>query len=279
MPELPEVETVRRGLQSLLIDRLIEDVQVLRKESIAYPRPEEFAAKLKGHRFKNFSRRGKYLIIGLDKGAGFACHLRMSGRLICLNQTTKPGAFLRVRIILDKGKELRFEDMRVFGRLWYVPKGKQFEDVIPALASLGVEPLSGLSAKYLQESFAFRNQCVKGALLDQSVIAGIGNIYADEALFLSGINPQIPAKRLKAKDLERLAEQIQLVLGRAIEMGGSTLRDYKDAYGVNGNYQTDSWVYGRKGKICRVCQKGDIQSVKLAGRTAHFCSQCQPIKI
>lgn len=273
MPELPEVETVARGLNAHLTGDVIKSVEILREQSIASPSPKDFAKGLVGRRFKETRRRGKYLLCHLDGGRGLGVHLRMSGRLLICEKRAK-SSFLRVRMKLESGRELRFEDMRVFGRLWFVEKGQKFEEVIPALVELGVEPLDELSAEYLEKAFKRKRQPIKSALLDQTVIAGIGNIYADEALFKAAIHPLTPACKIKTAQLAKLCTVIEETLGRAIELGGSTLRDYTDSMGVNGNYQNDAWVYGRKGEECRLCHN-PIERVKIAGRSAHFCGKCQ----
>ncbi len=302
MPELPEVETVKRGLQSALAGDAIVAVEVLREASIAFPDVDAFIAALPGYKFGQVLRRGKYLLIELDRGAGLACHLRMSGRLLVREvgessaksskrsatttatkklartaKTIREPQFLRVRIMLASGRELHFEDMRVFGRLWFKPKGKTFEDVIPSLLQLGVEPLESLTSAHLAAAFKNKNQAVKTALLDQHILAGVGNIYADESLFLSGIHPTIAAGKVSEEQLIKLVDNVQLVLSRAIESGGSTLRDYTDSSGVNGNYQNLAWVYGREGEPCRQCYSL-IERIKLNGRSSHFCIQCQPLR-
>ncbi|HEY9867970.1 MAG TPA: bifunctional DNA-formamidopyrimidine glycosylase/DNA-(apurinic or apyrimidinic site) lyase [Candidatus Obscuribacterales bacterium] len=276
MPELPEVETVRRGLLMDLPGDTVLRVQVLRPDSIGCPGWREFCRAMAGHTFQGIGRRGKYLLFDLDRHAGLVVHLRMSGRLL-LREAPAPASHLRVRMILSSGRELHFEDMRVFGRLWYVRPGQSWEAVVPALAELGAEPLDGLSGAQLAAAFARKSQPVKSALLDQRLVAGIGNIYADECLFRAGINPLRPAGDLRPGELDRLASCIQQVLTEAIDLGGSTLRDYTDSRGVNGNYQEESWVYGRAGEPCRSCGT-PVTRVKLAGRSAHFCSRCQPCK-
>lgn len=318
MPELPEVETVARGLNKIITGERVKDVEVLRQDSIAYPlKKAEFERLLKGHVFQRAWRRGKYIVIELSEGARLVVHLRMSGRLVVRHLgacragsrasqpwRSQPGNpksqrlsrssagvpassmrssrdsqpnFLRVRILLESGRELHFEDMRVFGRLWYVPAGSKLEKVVSGLGQLGVEPLSELTSDYLFEALKGKRQPIKSALLDQRIIAGIGNIYADEALFLSGINPQCPAGDLSLSQVERLIANINSVLCRAIELGGSTLRDYQDIEGVNGNYQDTAKVYGRKGESCRNCLRGKIERVKLAGRSSYYCPNCQPL--
>jgi formamidopyrimidine-DNA glycosylase len=274
MPELPEVETVRRGLAQNLPGKLISKVEVLRKESVAYPKPGQFSRALVGHSFLTVDRRGKYLLFNLSDGAGLACHLRMSGRLLLLKAEAEASPFLRIRIILSDGWELRFEDMRVFGRLWYVPFGQSFAQVIPALVKLGPEPLDRLDAALLIDLFRRKSQVIKSTLLDQNILAGIGNIYADESLFQAGIHPQTSAGAINLRQAKRLAKAIQSVLHNAIELGGSTLRDYTDSSGVNGNYQHQAFVYGRTGKPCIVCQSA-IERIKIAGRSSHFCPGCQ----
>lgn len=274
MPELPEVECIRRGLELSLAGKTVHRVEILRTESIGYPKPKAFIDSLIGQTFHSISRRGKYLIAYLNKGAHLVVHLRMSGRLLLIKDQKIPSRFLRVRIALDNGNELRFEDMRVFGRLWYVPPNKECEEIVPALATLGAEPLDGLNGKVLRELLKGKSQAVKTALLDQKLLAGVGNIYADESLFKAALHPQTQAGLVTPTQAARLVVEIQSVLSSAIAAGGSTLRDYTDSRGVNGKYQNEAWVYGRAGKPCRVCG-AVIEKVKLAGRSSHFCPECQ----
>jgi formamidopyrimidine-DNA glycosylase len=276
VPELPEVETVRRGLITSLVGQKIAGVEVLRPQSIGFPFPADFVQSLRGHCVLDVSRRGKYLLIHLDQGAHLGVHLRMSGRLLVTGPDQPLGPHVRVRIFLDQDLELRFEDMRVFGRLWYVPQGKAVETVITGLQNLGPEPLDNFSGKDLSDRLRKRTQPIKTALLDQGVVAGIGNIYADESLFGAKINPLRPAQSLTRAELDTLTTVIQSTLRRAIALGGSTLRDYTDSRGVNGNYQEQAWVYARKGAPCRVCGT-PVERIRLAGRSTHFCPHCQPL--
>lgn len=280
MPELPEVETIRRGLQRRLPGQVVERVSVLRTDSIGFPDADDFARLLRGHKFEEVRRRGKYLLIDMDRNAGLAVHLRMSGRLLFVEKKKskeREERFLRVKIMLEGGNALHFEDMRVFGRLWYIPSAASFEEVIPGLSGLGIEPLEGLSGRALQDLVQGKKQPIKNALLDQRLIAGIGNIYADEALFLAGIHPLTRAGGISLGRLNRLSDSIKEVLENGIRYGGSTLRDYTSTEGVNGNYQDGAWVYGRKGESCRRC-RGRIERVKIAGRSSHYCLKCQPLK-
>jgi formamidopyrimidine-DNA glycosylase len=279
MPELPEVETVRRGLEPKLRGRRVTKVTVLRPASIGHPTPNDFVKSLQGREFGDIERRGKYLLFKLDKGAQLGAHLRMSGRLLVFKPGQKQTVreeHVRVRIELDNGHVFVFEDMRVFGRLWFIPAKTPAEKIVTGLADLGVEPLSDeFDADYLQSVLKTKSQPIKGALLDQTLIAGIGNIYADESLHLAGINPQRPAKELKRAQIEALVARVKEVLARAIEKRGSTLRNYTDSDGVNGNYQSTAYVYGREGSGCHQCSTAIVR-VKLSGRSAHFCPKCQP---
>jgi len=277
MPELPEVETVCRGLRNLVIGDTVSGAKVLRAESIEYPAPEQFVRSIRNHSIERVHRRGKYILIDLDRGAGLAVHLRMSGRLMVVDRKAAPERFLRVKMNLASGRDLRFEDMRVFGRIWYVPQGNTFEDIIPTLAELGIEPLEEMDGAHLEGVLKGKKMAIKSALLDQRVVAGIGNIYADESLFRANIHPLRAAGALKRKELDVLADVIRNVLETAIEKRGSTLRDYRDAEGVNGNYQDSSWVYGRFGQACKVCGR-EIERAKIGGRSSHFCTRCQPLK-
>lgn len=275
MPELPEVETIRRGLEQELAQATIKSITVLRPDSVAYPEPADFSRLLKGRTFTLFDRRGKYLLFQLTQDTGLAVHLRMSGRLLVLDASVREPDHVRVRIKLADGRRLVFDDTRVFGRLWCVPPGEHFEDVVPALKQLGPEPLVGLKVSYLERSLRGKTQSIKAALLDQTILAGVGNIYADESLHRAKINPTRHAGDLTRAELDRLRKEIAAVLTTAIEHGGSTLRDYTDARGINGNYQHASYVYGRKGEPCRSCRTV-IERVRLAGRSTHFCPRCQP---
>jgi formamidopyrimidine-DNA glycosylase len=277
MPELPEVETVCRGLQQLIVGDTIDDAKVLRLDSIAYPDAQQFVRKVRGHKVKRVHRRGKYILIDLDRDAGLAVHLRMSGRLMVVERKAPPERFLRVRMALASGRDLRFEDMRVFGRLWYVPSGHAFEEIVTALAELGAEPLEQLTGSQLSELFSGKKQPVKSALMDQRLLAGIGNIYADEALFRARINPLRAAGDLRLHELDELSSVIRDVLENAIELRGTTFSEYRDAEGVNGNYQHSALVYGREGEPCKVCGR-EIERTKIGGRSSHFCTACQPAR-
>ncbi|MFS8910199.1 DNA-formamidopyrimidine glycosylase [Synechococcus sp. H60.3] len=276
MPELPEVETVRRDLQRLTLGLRILAVEVLLPRTVAYPGKEEFEQGLAGTCLTQWQRRGKYLLGSLDSGAVLGVHLRMTGQLLWVQGSAPLPVHTRVRLRLEQGWELRFVDLRTFGQMWLVPAGVEPETVIPALQSLGPEPLSpAFSEIYFQAALQKSRRPIKTALLDQGLVAGVGNIYADEALFLSGIHPLTPASQLSDAAKSRLRQALIEVLRVGLEQRGTTLRDYRDLRGLNGNYQGQAWVYGREGDPCRLCGT-PIQRLKLAGRSAHFCPRCQP---
>ena len=279
MPELPEVETVARGLHRVLPGDAIVSVQILRNTSIGTD-IVQFASDMVGHCFKSVRRRGKYILIDFDNDAGLVCHLRMSGRLL-IRPDAKPQdkRFLRVRIGLESGRQLHFEDMRVFGRLWYKPVDMTFEQIVPTLGELGVEPLDDLTARFLLDAFAGKQQAIKTALLDQRIIAGVGNIYADESLFLAGIHPARPGNTLHSHEIEKLHKAIQTVLARAIahhgsSLGRSSIQNYARPGGEAGEFQGEHKVFQRTGEPCLACGE-QIQRIVITQRSTHFCPVCQ----
>lgn len=276
MPELPEVETVRRGLERQVVGFAIERVEVLRARAIAAPAESSlFCAALEGCRVEAWSRRGKYLLARLSDGSHWGVHLRMTGQFLWLPQPTPPCSHTRVRLWNRAAEELRFVDTRSFGQMWWVPAGTPVESVITGLARLGPEPFSdAFNPAYLRQRLAGSNRPIKTALLDQSLVAGVGNIYADESLFLCGVTPHTAAGRLKRPQLERLHAALVDVLRTSIGAGGTTFSDFRDLSGTNGNYGQAAWVYRRGGEPCRRCQT-PIRRDKLAGRSSHWCPTCQ----
>jgi formamidopyrimidine-DNA glycosylase (fpg) len=285
VPELPEVETVRRGLERQTLNFRIARVEVLRQRAIASPPdPAAFAAGLSDCTLRRWTRRGKYLIGALDRasqdGGHWGVHLRMTGQFLLLkaeaDQPSPPVCpHTRVRIWDRNGDELRFVDTRSFGQMWWVPPGEPLENVITGLQKLGPEPFSEqFSASYLQARLKGTQRCIKAALLDQSLVAGVGNIYADESLFAAGIPPHTPSGRLKLERLEALRQALVEVLGNSIGAGGTTFSDFRDLSGTNGNYGGMAWVYRRGGEPCRRCGT-PIRREKLAGRSSHWCPSCQ----
>jgi len=280
VPELPEVETVRRGLNQVTLAQEIQGGDVLLDRTIARPLSvDEFLAGLKGSAIAQWHRRGKYLLAELTKQtqpAGWlGVHLRMTGQLLWLDTQAPLQKHTRVRLFLGDAKELRFVDQRTFGQMWWVPAEMQPEAVITGLQKLGLDPFSDdFSVNYLAQQLRQRRRPIKTALLDQALVAGIGNIYADEALFLSGIRSTTLCSDLKLEQIKRLRTAIIQVLQASIEAGGTTFSNFLNVQGVNGNYGGVAWVYNRATQPCRVCGTS-IQRLKLAGRSSHFCPQCQ----
>lgn len=280
MPELPEVETVRRGLQRQTTGLEIARVLVHRPRVIAAPAedPAEFCRALTGRTVQEWRRRGKYLIAALDRGQ-WGVHLRMTGHFHWLERisaaTTAPCRHTRVQIWNSNGDELRFVDIRSFGQMWWVPPGLASETVITGLNRLGPEPFSeAFSAEHLQQRLKGSTRPIKNALLDQSLVAGVGNIYADESLFAAGILPQTRSNQLGRNQLERLRQALVEVLQTSIGAGGTTFSDFRDLTGTNGNYGGVAWVYRRSGQPCRHCGTPILRE-RLAGRSSHWCPTCQ----
>jgi formamidopyrimidine-DNA glycosylase len=280
VPELPEVETVRQGLNSVTLHQTIVGGDVLLERTIAHPfSVDEFLQGLVGTEMITWSRRGKYLLASLQRDrnpAGWlGVHLRMTGQLLWTEPADALQKHCRVRLFLHPSRELRYVDQRTFGRLWWVPPDCQPQQVITGLQQLGAEPLSAdFTVDYLADVVKKSHRPIKNALLDQRLIAGLGNIYADEALFLSGIHPQVHGADLAQVQVEKLHYAIVQVLQDSIQAGGTSFSNFLSVEGINGNYGGVAWVYHRSQQPCRRCQT-PIQRIKLAGRSAHFCPQCQ----
>ena len=284
MPELPEVETVRQGLNRVTLNQEIQGGDVLLDRTIAHPLSVgEFLTGLKNVSITAWHRYGKYLLAELIKSdigeAGWlGVHLRMTGQLLWVNQEEPLQKHTRVRLFFQNNRELRFVDQRTFGQMWWVPPSEAPASIITGLKKLGPDPFSAdYSVEYLVRKLKNRQRSIKTALLDQELVAGVGNIYADEALFLSGIRPETLCADLTVEPIERLRTAIIQVLQTSIESGGTTFSNFLNVQGVNGNYGGVAWVYGRTGEPCRVCGTA-IQRLKLAGRSSHFCPKCQHLQ-
>lgn len=281
MPELPEVETVCRGLNAVTPNQKIVGGEVLRDSTIAHPvSVGEFVALLQGSAIAQWHRRGKYLLAELvkDKRASgwLGVHLRMTGQLLWCQPNDPLQKHTRVRLFFANEKELRFVDQRTFGKMWWVPPQVEPPQIISGLRQLGPEPFSDeFSIEYFAKQLYNRHRSIKTALLDQAIVAGVGNIYADEALFLSGIAPTQPCGQLTLAEIDRLRTALIQVLQDSIQAGGTTFSNFLNVQGINGNYGGTAWVYNREGQPCRVC-KTLIGRIKLGGRSAHFCPHCQP---
>jgi formamidopyrimidine-DNA glycosylase len=250
---------------------------VLLKRTLAYPLSvSEFWQEIEGAAIAQWQRRGKYLLAKLTKNKGWlGVHLRMTGQLLWVDRNEPLQKHARIRLFLGADRELRFVDTRTFGKFWFVPPQHSPEEIITGLQLLGAEPFSDdFSLSYFVEKIQKSQRNIKTLLLDQSVVAGIGNIYADEALFKSGIRPDAIASRLKPTQIENLRKAVIEVLETAIDKGGTTFSDFLSVTGVNGNYGGIALVYGRKDEPCRVCGTA-IERIKLGGRSSHFCPRCQ----
>ncbi|MEN9216221.1 MAG: DNA-formamidopyrimidine glycosylase [Gloeomargarita sp. HHBFW_bins_162] len=273
MPELPEVEIVRRGLVNLTPGLTITQVELLRPDCVA-GNVEEFIAGLEQQHLQGWQRRGKYLLGQLDNGGTWVVHLRMTGQLLWLTAPQPVTKHTRARIFFAQGQELRFVDQRTFGKMWWVAPGQAITQVVPGLRAIGPEPWD-CSVENLYLKCQTSQRPIKSALLDQTWIAGLGNIYADECLFLSGIDPTTPCRSLARPQMETLHRAIIQVLETSIEVGGTTFSHFRHVQGMNGHYLNQAWVYGRAGQACRVCGT-PIHRRKIAGRSSHWCPRCQP---
>ncbi|ANV90824.1 DNA-formamidopyrimidine glycosylase [Picosynechococcus sp. PCC 8807] len=276
MPELPEVETVRRGLMQISLNQQFTGAEILLRKTLAYPTdPDHFLGMIQGLVIQDWQRRGKYLLGKLSDGSTLGIHLRMTGKFLWTTPDVPVQKHTRIRFFIEGDRELRFVDLRTFGQIWWVPAGTIVESVITGLTRLGVEPLSpDFTADVLANFCNKRQRPMKTFLLDQSIVTGLGNIYADEALFKSGIHPTRKASSLKMSEIERLHKAIVEVLETSISQGGTTFSDFVSTTGTNGNYGGMALTYGRTGEPCRVCSH-PIERIKLGGRSTHFCPQCQ----
>jgi len=280
MPELPEVETIVRDLRPQLAGRRIESVQLtrdpaIRKRLVRYPNPTTFIRNLRGRTIRSVERRGKYLVMPLDHdGERLVVHLGMTGHLRVWEPEETPVKHTHFRALLDSGLELRYDDPRQFGRLLL---GTQDELVAGRAfpARLGPEPIHGdLTEAEFDSIVKSRRRPIKSALLDQSFLAGVGNIYADEACFRAGIRPSRWTHRLTARERRALYSAIQEVLENGIAARGSSIINYVDAFGVRGGNQEKLLVYGRSGEPCVKCGT-PLQGTRLAGRGTVYCRKCQ----
>jgi formamidopyrimidine-DNA glycosylase len=278
VPELPEVETVRRGIEDTVIGRRISEVKVLGRRTVRRQSPAELTDRLLGRRFVAARRRGKFLLLSLDDGAVLVVHLRMTGQLLFFGDRDKPplAAHTHLTVALDDGSELRFVDPRTFGE-WFVTAGLDDRGVPLELEHLGRDPLlEGLPSAYLASRFAGRRARLKALLTDQSVIAGIGSIYADEICFRAKLRPDRLGGSLTPTELAFLARAARSVLGEAVKSRGSSLRDkrYRDLAGELGSYQGRHAVYDRAGEPCPRCGRAVVR-LKIGARSAYCCEGCQ----
>lgn len=272
MPELPEVEIVRRRLAPLVEGRTIESVRAAPRSYFFLSPPATLRRSLPGRTIAAVERHGKYLVIRFTSGDGLLVHLGMTGQLLVVRNEETSSRDTHVHLqfrFRDCELGLRFRDVRKFGKVRWLPAGTSD----PRLDRLGPDAL-GIEAEPLRRAGTKRKVPIKTLLLDQSVVAGVGNIYADEALFLAGVRPTKSARRVPASAYPTLARCVREVLQRAIDAGGSTISDYRQPDGSRGTYQEQRAVYSRTGEPCRVC--GAIIRRKVVGqRSSHYCPTCQ----
>ncbi|HEY3373759.1 MAG TPA: bifunctional DNA-formamidopyrimidine glycosylase/DNA-(apurinic or apyrimidinic site) lyase [Candidatus Aquicultor sp.] len=274
MPELPEVETIRRGLEDTVLGLKIVDVEVPVPKVLRAP-PEEFIEQVKGTFIKGTGRRAKILIVYLSSDKALLFHFMMAGTLTYAPADAPGRDLAQVILTLSNGYELRYRDFRKFGYVMSVPQAGIMES--PQFAHLGPEPLSDeFTLARFHEMLERRPQHkIKPLLMNQTFIAGIGNIYADETLFCARVHPERPAGTLTDEEIERMYGCIRSLLSKAIEQRGSSIANYTDAFGERGNFTNFFKVYNRTGEPCEERCGGTVVKIKVAGRGTHFCPRCQ----
>lgn len=272
MPELPEVETVVRGLREKVVGRIIKKVNIYYENIIEYPDVCSFQEKIKNQKINEINRYGKWIIFVLDNYY-LLSHLRMEGKYFLRPKGATLEKHEHVSFVLDNDMELRYMDVRKFGKMQLIEK-ENINKIGPFL-EMGLEPWDKkLNTLYLKEKFLRKKLPIKSCLLDQRIIVGIGNIYADEILFLSKINPLKEANSLSLEELERIIDNTKLVLEKAIEKGGTTIRSYTSLNGIHGLFQQELYVHSKEGQKCLICGS-DILKIKVGGRGTYYCPKCQ----
>jgi formamidopyrimidine-DNA glycosylase len=277
MPELPEVETVVNSLREPLKDRTIQTVWTDSPGMFKLQSAESFAERIIGQRVQKLRRRAKYIVIELDHDL-LVVHLKMTGRLYVVPAETDDTTdrWVHVKLGLDNGNELRFSDARRFGRMYLTP---DFDAISKGAAALGPEPLEdAFTLEVFKERLEGRSKIIKALLLDQSFIAGVGNIYADEALIRAGIHPMRRAETLTDDEIRRLYETVRAALSDGISHEGASVNWYRKPDGERGEAQHYLYAYGREGEPCRTCGT-PIQKTRVAQRGTHFCPDCQPAPV
>lgn len=273
LPELPEVETVKRTLKRLIVGKTVEDVKVFLPKIVKEPPDVDlFVERLRGRKVTGLGRRGKFLKIFFDPWV-LVSHMRMEGRYRLLPREEPLEKHTHVVFRFTDGTDLRYRDVRQFGTMHLFRRGE--EERYPPLNKLGPEPLSEeFTLEQFRKRFAGRTTRLKALLLNQEFLSGLGNIYVDEALFGAGLHPERPVQSLTDEEKERLYQSIRSTLKKAVEAGGSTVRSYVDGNGDMGMFQLQIQVYGRQGEPCPRCGK-PIRRMVVAGRGTHLCTECQ----
>ena len=272
MPEKPEVITVAKSLKTMLLKHRIMDCNIYWDNIIAYPTKEEFQEQIKNQIINSISTRGKFIVIELNDYS-LLIHLRMEGKFLFRRESDKIEKHEHVEFILEDGTSFRYQDVRKFGKMYLIPKDQTYK--IRPLSELGLEYNDkNLTKDYLYEKFKNKKLPIKTVLLDQKIITGIGNIYADEILFKSKISPTRKASTLTKKDCSNIITNCNVILEKAIEKGGTTIKSFTSQEGVHGLFQNELLVHGRENKACPNCNSNIIK-IRIGGRGTYYCSKCQ----
>ena len=273
MPEMPEVEAVRRVLEPQLRGRRVASVAIAQPQIVAHPGPDGFASAVEGREIVGMGRRGKFLTMALGDGGTIVLHLRMTGHLLVLPANFPVQKHTHLVMGLSDGMEVRYVDPRRFGRFWYLAPGE--EDAVTGMAKLGPEPLdAAFTGSYLKEKAGSRSRAVKEALHDQSVVAGIGNINSDEILFKARIRPDTRCKDLSARLWNRLAREARAVIESSVAVNAMTPEEYREGMGEVFHNMEHVEVYGRAGEPCLRCGS-TVRRMEIGGRGSYYCPRCQ----
>lgn len=275
MPELPEVETIRRTLEKLVLNKEIEDATIYWPKIVKQPDdPEHFRMLLSGESIERIGRRGKFLLFYLNHYV-LISHLRMEGKYRVVPKSKEKDKHTHVIFHFTDGTELRYNDVRKFGTMHVYKIGEEMTKA--PLKSVGPDPFEeAYTFDYVKERLKRTTRMIKAALLDQTIISGLGNIYVDEVLFLSKIHPEKRAHLLSEDEVKRIYENVRIVLEEAVRLGGTTIRSYLNGLGEMGMFQQRLYAYGQTGKPCQHCQT-EIVKIKVAGRGTHICPTCQTL--
>lgn len=272
MPELPEVETVKNSLKRLILNKRIINVKLVYDKLIEYPTSEEFKKNIINQTINNIERRGKWLVFELDDFY-LLSHLRMEGKYIIRNINDEFEKHEHIAFVFSDNTELRYKDTRKFGRMHLINKDELYNR--KPLIDLGLEPWDkDLDINYLKEKYKKKLLPIKTVILDQSIIVGIGNIYADEILFLSKINPLKKTSSLSDLELNKIIKNTKTILEKAIKLGGTTIKSYQSSEGVHGLFQNELLVHGKLNNQCPNCGS-KILKIKVGGRGTYYCEVCQ----
>ena len=272
MPEKPEVITVARSLERELLGKRIIDCNIYWNNIIASPKKEEFITNIKNQMIHSISTRGKFLVFELDHYS-LLIHLRMEGKFLFRKDSDLIEKHEHVEFILNDGERLRYHDVRKFGKMYLIPINDTYQ--VKPLVELGYEYNDkNLTKEYLYDKIKSKNIPIKNILLDQSIIAGIGNIYANEILYMSKINPNRKGYKISKRDCQNIIDNTRIVLEKAITLGGTTIRSFTSSEGVHGKFQNELLVHGKNNSICNMCGS-IIKKIQIGGRGTYYCPNCQ----